>query len=63
MQAFIISLCVNILLMAAFLTQYGPRIISYIRNKKNQREKQRVTRNTEQIKEIVREYLKELQND
>lgn len=59
MQAFTISLYVNILLMVAFLLQYGPRIISYIKNKKTIREKQRV----KEIQTIVLKYLKELQND
>lgn len=59
MQAFIISYVVNVLLMVAILSIYGPRVIYYIRNKKKQRERQRVT----EIQTIVNEYLKQLQND
>ena len=63
MQALLISYIVNVILMIAFLSQFGPRIISYIKEKKNLRETLREQGRKEEIHKVVRQYLKELQND
>jgi len=60
MSAFSIALTVNVILMVALLSViFKPKVISYYRNKKINREKREVTR----IQTIVRDYLKELSND
>jgi len=62
MQALIISIVANIILGILFLSVYGPRIISYIRNKKNLREIQAYKERKEEIRAIVVEYLEEIKN-
>lgn len=55
----IISLIVNIGLIILVLSSFYPRLIERYRNKKKLRENKRV----KEIQGIVRQYLKELQDD
>lgn len=60
MQAFSISLIVNIILGISIVSLvFGPKVISLYKKKKKVRE----TRFKTYIKQIVIEYLKELKND
>lgn len=60
MQAFSISLIVNIILSICIVSLvFGPKVISLYKNKKKVRETRLETR----IKQIVIEYLNELKND
>lgn len=55
----IISLIVNIGLIILVLSSFYPRLIERYRNRKKLRENKRV----KEIQGIVRQYLKELQDD
>ena len=55
----VISLIVNFGLIILVLSSFYPRLIERYRNKKKLQERQRI----KEIHSIVREYLKELQND
>jgi hypothetical protein len=60
MSAFIIALTVNVILVIALLyVIFRPRVVSYITQKKQQREKQK----KQYIETIVINYLKQLQKD
>jgi len=63
MSGLILSIITNVILGVLFLSVYGPRIISYIRNKKKLRETHLVTKRKEEIRQIVIEYLEELKNE
>jgi len=62
MSGLILSIITNVILGVLFLSVYGPRIISYIRNKKNLREIQANKERKEEIRAIVVEYLEEIKN-
>jgi len=56
----IISIIANVILSFSLVSMlFGPRLMSYIRNKKKQRERQEVKR----IQSIVNDYLNKLKND
>ena len=55
----VISLIVNVGLIILVLSSFYPRLIQRYRNKKKLQETQRI----KEIEGIVRQYLKELQND
>ena len=55
----VISLIVNFGLIILVLSSFYPRLIERYRNRKKLRENKRV----KEIQGIVRQYLKELQND
>ena len=55
----VISLIVNVGLIILVLSSFYPRLIQRYRNKKKLQETQRI----KEIQGIVRQYLKELQND
>jgi len=60
MQAFQISMLVNIILGVTIVSLvFGPKVISLYRKRKKQRE----TRFKTYIKQIVNQYLEELKND
>lgn len=60
MQAFQISMLVNIILAISIVSLvFGPKVISLYRKRKKQRE----TRFKTYIKQIVNQYLEELKND
>lgn len=60
MQAFQISMLVNIILGVTIVSLvFGPKVISLYRKRKKQRETRLETR----IKQIVIKYLEELKND
>jgi len=60
MQAFQISMLVNIILGVTIVSLvFGPKVISLYKKRKKQRE----TRFKTYIKQIVNQYLEELKND
>ena len=60
MQAFQISMLVNIILAISIVSLvFGPKVISLFKKRKKQRE----TRFKTYIKQIVNQYLEELKND
>tara|TARA_R110000868_G_scaffold101255_1_gene278831 strand:- start:185 stop:376 length:192 start_codon:yes stop_codon:yes gene_type:complete len=63
MQALIISIVVNVILIILVLSLFYNRVNEVYKKYKNSRERQRVTRSKEEIRRTVREYLEELKNE
>jgi alpha-N-acetylglucosamine transferase len=62
MQALIISIVVNVILIILVLSLFYNRVNEVYKKYKIKRERQRVTRSKEEIRKIVIEYLEEIKN-